>query len=338
MQLAQMSVLHLAVCLLALISPIEAYIEGLYCGNENCYDVLEVDRSVSKGEIAKSYRKLAKKHHPDLQKDSSKKKESEVQFQRIANAYEVLRDEDSRRDYDYMLDNPDEYYQHYFYYYRRRVTPKVDVRVVIGVTISIISFLQYWSAWNNYNTAINYLVTVPKYRIRAADIARSQGLIDAKKKKDRHKTKEEIREEEENILKEVIKDKMDIRGGYQKPSVCDILWIQLVLLPYHIVLYIHWYCRWIWKFTICKEEYGDEEKKYLIRKNMKRSQTQFEALEDPELEKLMREELWKPEKFEIWKEKQDLEMRQKLAESSRYKSYRRYMKKGGPGQMTFGPE
>ena len=31
-------------------------------------------------------------------------------------------------------------------------------------------------------------------------------------------------------------------------------------------------------------------------------------------------------------------MKAKLAENSRYKMYRRYMKKGGPGQMQFGPE
>ena len=48
---------------------------------------------------------------------------------------------------------------------------------------------QYWGAWNNYNTALSYLVTVPKYRIQAMDIAKSQGLIDTKRKKDRHKTK-----------------------------------------------------------------------------------------------------------------------------------------------------
>ena len=32
------------------------------------------------------------------------------------------------------------------------------------------------------------------------------------------------------------------------------------------------------------------------------------------------------------------ETKAKLAHDSRYKKYRRYMKKGGPGQMTFGPE
>lgn len=39
-----------------------------------------------------------------------------------------------------------------------------------------------------------------------------------------------------------------------------------------------------------------------------------------------------------WKEKKELETKTKLAENSRYKMYRRYMKKGGPGQMTFGPD
>lgn len=51
-------------------------------------------------------------------------------------------DEDTRRDYDYMLDHPEEYYQHYYAYYRRQLTPKVDVRVVILVTICAISIFQ----------------------------------------------------------------------------------------------------------------------------------------------------------------------------------------------------
>lgn len=53
-----------------------------------------------------------------------------------------VQDEDTRRDYDYMLDHPEEYYQHYYAYYRRQLTPKVDVRVVILVTICAISIFQ----------------------------------------------------------------------------------------------------------------------------------------------------------------------------------------------------
>lgn len=53
-----------------------------------------------------------------------------------------VQDEDTRRDYDYMLDHPEEYYQHYYAYYRRQLTPKVDVRIVILVTICAISIFQ----------------------------------------------------------------------------------------------------------------------------------------------------------------------------------------------------
>ena len=53
-----------------------------------------------------------------------------------------VQDEETRRDYDYMLDHPEEYYQHYYAYYRRQLTPKVDVRVVILVTICAISIIQ----------------------------------------------------------------------------------------------------------------------------------------------------------------------------------------------------
>jgi len=36
----------------------------------------------------------------------------------------------------------DEYYFNYYKYYRRRMAPKVDVRIVIVVTISVISVVQ----------------------------------------------------------------------------------------------------------------------------------------------------------------------------------------------------
>lgn len=41
--------------------------------------------------------------------------------------------------------------------------------------------------------------------------------------------------------------------------------------------------------------------------------------------------------YQVWKAEKEAEMKAKLAESSRYKSYRRYMK-NNKQQMTFGPE
>ena len=67
------------------------------------------------------------------------------------------------------------------------------------------------------------------------------------------------------------------RGGYRKPKITDVLWIQLILSPYYLLSYIYWYMHWIWHFTIMRNEYGDEQKEYIIRKNMKLSQGQWDV-------------------------------------------------------------
>lgn len=41
-----------------------------------------------------------------------------------------------------MLDHPEEYYRHYYHYYSRRLAPKVDVRVVILVSVCAVSVFQ----------------------------------------------------------------------------------------------------------------------------------------------------------------------------------------------------
>ena len=37
----------------------------------------------------------------------------------------MLKDEESREEYNYMLDHPEEMWQNYYRYYRRRMAPKV---------------------------------------------------------------------------------------------------------------------------------------------------------------------------------------------------------------------
>ena len=102
-----------------------------------------------------------------------------------------------------MLDHPEEMWRNYYRYYSRRLAPKVDVRLVIAVTISVISAVQYYSAWSNYEEAIKYLVTVPKYRIKATEIAKEDGLLKRDKKAERGKSKDELKQEEERVIRSV---------------------------------------------------------------------------------------------------------------------------------------
>ena len=84
-----------------------------------------------------------------------------------------------------------------------------------------------------------------------------------------------------------------------------------------------------------KEEYGDQEREYLIRRYMGLSANQWDTLQPDEKEEFLDMKLWIKENFKIWKKQKDEETKAKLAESAPYKRYRRWMKKGGPGQITF---
>jgi molecular chaperone DnaJ len=61
------------------------------------YALLEVEKNASKAEIKKAYRKQALKFHPDKNPDDS---EAEEQFKLVAEAYQVLSDEEKRALYD----------------------------------------------------------------------------------------------------------------------------------------------------------------------------------------------------------------------------------------------
>ncbi len=60
------------------------------------YEVLGLSKGASADEIKKAYRKLSKQYHPDLNKEDG----AEAKFKEIAEAYEVLSDDQKRARYD----------------------------------------------------------------------------------------------------------------------------------------------------------------------------------------------------------------------------------------------
>jgi curved DNA-binding protein len=82
------------------------------------YEVLGVPRDADQDTIRRSYRKLARKYHPDLNSDS----DAEERFKELGEAYEVLSDADKRERYDRLgarwreveREAPDESFEDFF--------------------------------------------------------------------------------------------------------------------------------------------------------------------------------------------------------------------------------
>ncbi|MEB8493623.1 DnaJ domain-containing protein, partial [Acidithiobacillus ferriphilus] len=65
------------------------------------YKILGVERSADADAIKASYRKMARKYHPDV----SKEKDAEDRFKDLQEAYEVLKDPEKRAAYDQLGSN-----------------------------------------------------------------------------------------------------------------------------------------------------------------------------------------------------------------------------------------
>jgi len=110
-------VLVLCLCLAALAGAEKAQAQKeifdpffVFCGARDCYDVLGVQRSDDIGTISKAYRSLSRTVHPDKVHPDKRVNVTE-EFRLIAKAYEVLKGNESRPNFDFYLDHPRQYFK-----------------------------------------------------------------------------------------------------------------------------------------------------------------------------------------------------------------------------------
>ncbi|PJA38978.1 molecular chaperone DnaJ, partial [candidate division WWE3 bacterium CG_4_9_14_3_um_filter_41_6] len=65
---------------------------------QSYYEILGISAKASDAEIKSAYKKLAKKYHPDVNKEASAKNT----FQQVSKAYQILSDPQKRAAYDRM--------------------------------------------------------------------------------------------------------------------------------------------------------------------------------------------------------------------------------------------
>lgn len=290
----------------------------LYCGEDNCYDLLGLSRSADVAEIKKAYRRLALQWHPD----KNRRADAAERFRGVSRAHEVLADETLRRAYDYYLDHPEERYAHYYHYYSAVYTPKTPLWAVAAGLLAFLSGLQYVNQHWAYAQTWEQIRYQPSFKRRVNELFDAE--VAAFRAKLNKLEKEVLRE---RIEQEVFDSEVRVSGsGASRPSLQRLVGVQVVLLPMALVRGL-WGClRWHWRFSMRGEEYGEEERVYLTCRALRLSEGTWDGLEPHARQELLSRELWRPEQLEAYIAEREEELRDKQARSGAYKRARRWMR------------
>jgi DnaJ family protein C protein 25 len=270
--------------------------QDLYCGSQNCYDVLGVDKEATSSEIKKAYYKLSLKYHPDKNSDPG----ADSIFKAVVNAYEVLSDVETRNGYDESVLHPERYYQNQYRYYKHKYN-QTSVWSVLGglLVFATVSHYLYWlSRYHKIQSAIR---NHPRVMARMRAKQKSQQVDGNTKKKKKGDTGGVVAgdgADDDESLDQIVQ----ISGWEGRPPTWrDLLIFEILWWPWNIFEAIYWWLAWHVKFTFLRYDYGDGERSYLTSQILGASQQQWEGVPIDRRNELIEKELWIPDNFEKFK-------------------------------------
>lgn len=119
------------------------HMSSIISSRKNYYEILGVSKNATDKEIKAAYFNLAKKYHPDA---NPGKPNSAKKFQEVSEAYNILSNTDSRKNYDFFGNsdfqqrNPysnnrsqSQYSNNYQYYYNNQVSPEEAAKMFANI-------------------------------------------------------------------------------------------------------------------------------------------------------------------------------------------------------------
>lgn len=285
---------------------------NIFCGSLNCYDILGVPRTADVKEIKKAYRKLSTEKHPDK---NSNKNATEV-FRLIAKANEVLTGNESRKNFDYYLDHPRAYFKVSGHHYLKAL-PKSPVLIVIFGFLLLISAFFHFIQLQKYQKAIKFLKDKSKNNIplsqggtkhtieiyKRACILYEKKIDELKENGDKNAGKS-LKMLKDPIFDDIIDSlvmEVKIEGAAAKPDFKDLFIIRLIKFPYY--LYI-WYKKYHKRHYTDSSKWSKEEKEEITKETV--GCGLWDDLSEADREKLIQDEVWKPENYSKYIQDNDL--------------------------------
>eukprot|EP00808_Paulinella_micropora_P004191 g2819.t1 len=273
-------------------------VHAMFCGDQNCYEVLGVTADASQADIKKAYRTLAKVYHPDKNKEA----DAEQRFLLIAEAYEVLGDESSRADYDDILAHPELYYRNQYRYFKYR-TKHVSVRTIIVGLLIFSTLFHYCYWWIRYFEIRRQLSNHPMVQARLNQAQEQQGY---------KKNKTASLSEKPTSVAVTVDDVVQIKGfGSRPPTLKDVLLIKIFFFPAFVARYIYWLIRWKVKFDMRKERLGNVELHYKTASLLDVPWEKWRAVPLQRTQELVDRKLWIPNNMVDWRRDLNNQQRRK---------------------------
>ncbi|AGC01832.1 Dnaj-like protein [Acanthamoeba polyphaga moumouvirus] len=137
---------------------------------DNYYKILGLNKNASKQEIKKSYKKLVLKYHPDKNTN-----DTSFIFQKIKEAFEILYDDEKRKEYDNLLNFEDNTYFDLNYYYEIILEicneyeldeiEKKEIFTVLNINDYKNDAINYGTAFANEKLMDKLLDFIPKFTL-----------------------------------------------------------------------------------------------------------------------------------------------------------------------------
>ncbi|CAN8062363.1 unnamed protein product [Agarophyton chilense] len=245
---------------------------ALFCGRDNCYELLRVPRNASKSDVRRAYRRVSADLHPDKNPGDEA---AAARFRSVSAAYEALLDDAKRAKYDDFLDNPTKYWQFLAEISTEVYAPKSNVVVVVMGILAIATLVHWLNMNHTYRTTIRRLKESKDFQQQLTRLLKSKQAA--------------TREHAEAMIN------LDV-VGLKPPHWSDLVVFKLLKLPSLAFRNIMWHLNWLVSYRIRKLDYSPADKLYLIQKNLQLSDEQWLNVSERQKQTYLKEQLWHPEK------------------------------------------
>ena len=246
-------------------------------------------------EIRRAYRAKSLELHPD--KNPGREVETAADFAEVANAYEVLSDAATRRDYDYVLAHPEEFLSNHYRYYRHKYR-KMDGRAVCLTLVLLLSALQYANMWLQHQRAKHRAANHPAFKLREAQLKRQrlseiEAEVHSQGKKGKRKAKKLLESEIQAGEGPSLEVEFDSEARWgRKPLLTDLLLWKVFVVPWAFVKRLYGACRWVLLYNLLGREYSFADASTATITALRISRKHWERIDPLGRKNLLKKRLW----------------------------------------------